>query len=157
MRIYNDNRPSPINWKLKTMSLLKQNLTPVILLLSLISTSLVYANGVDTDINKMCNRQSILIAAKLRSNSTNELTAQDVSMIRLGAIKGCLETYKRIVNSSESINTTSADEKVAKKTEVDKTQESKNDEKESIFDRLLSTEKKEDISPMQKRHRTGGK
>lgn len=132
------------------------SVTSAILIFSLLS-NLTYADGFDTDLNKMCDRQSILIAAKLRSNSTTELTAQDVSMIRLGAINGCLETYKRIVNSSKPINATSPDKKVAKKTEVNETQESKNDEKESIFDRLLSTEKKEDVSPMQKKHRTGGK
>lgn len=141
------------------MKLFKLNMKSITLMISASSamlafsllSNLAYADGFDTNLNKMCDRQSILIAAKLRRNSTNELTAQDVSMIRLGAINGCLETYKRIVNSSKPINATSPDKRVAKKTKVEEPQESKNDKKESIFDRLLSTEKKEDVSPMQKK------
>jgi hypothetical protein len=130
--------------------------TSTILALSLLS-NLTYADETNTDLNKMCDRQSILIAAKLRSDSNGELTAQDMSMIRLGAINACIETYKRMTNSPDLVKSTSSDKKVAAKTDVDKSQESSSKKKESIFDRLLRTEPKDDVSPMQKQHRTGGK
>ena len=49
------------------------------------------------------------------------------------------------------------DSKVIAKTDDAKNQENDDDKNESIFDRLLRTEKREDVNPMQKRHRTGGK
>lgn len=117
------------------MKLLKLNFKFITALQSAISItltlslcpSLIYADEADTDLYKMCDRQSILTAVKLRKNSPTELTAQDMSMIRLGAINACMETYKRIVNSSNSNNATSPDKNVAKKTEIDKPQESKDD------------------------------
>lgn len=139
------------------MTLSKLNLKPISLailtsLTFLLTTSITYAEEAESDLYKMCNRQSILTATRLRSNSTNELTAQDMSMIRLGAINACMETYKKMLNAPDLVQSNSADEKVTKKTQG----ESKTKE-ESIFDRLLSTERKKDVNPMQKQHRTGGK
>lgn len=123
------------------------------------TSQFVSATEANADLYKMCERQSIVIAAELKKNSSAELSARDADMIRLGAVKACLETYKRAVNTTPSI---SADKKVTTKADIDKNRndnidQDDNVEKESIFDRLLSSDKKEDVSPMQKTHRTGGK
>ena len=146
----------------KSMKLLKLSIKfitlSLIIPISLLLSSLIYANEVNTDLEKICDRESIIIAAKLRSNSKNELTAQDMSMIRIGAINGCIETYKRMHNSNDFVKSNSSDQTVAAKSEVKEKQEKDgNNKKKSIFDRLLRTEPKEDVNPMQKKHRTGGK
>ena len=117
-------------------------------------SNVTYANETNTDLDKMCARQSIVIAAKLRSNPSNELSEQDVNMIRLGATSACKETYKRYVKSD---NTVAVDKRIANKTDDDTNQETDSNKKKSILDRLLSSERKDDVNPMQKMHRTGGK
>ena len=129
------------------------SVTPAILIFSLLS-NLTYANEDDTALKKKCNRQSLITVAKIRNNSSNELTEQDIRMLRLGAIHACMEIHKRLVNSN---NSPLPDSKVIAKTDDTKNQENDDDKNESIFDRLLRTEKREDVNPMQKRHRTGGK
>ena len=110
----------------------------------------------ETDLDKMCDRQSVLIATEMRSKEEG-LSVREVSLIRLGAINACKKTYARMINSPDLAKSTTSDNKVAAKTDVEKKQESSSNKKESIFDRLLSNEKKKDVSPMQKQHRTGGK
>lgn len=129
------------------------SVTPAILIFSLLS-NLTYANEDDTALKKKCNRQSLITVAKIRNNSSNELTEQDIRMLRLGANHACMEIHKRLVNSN---NNPPPDSKVIAKTDDAKNQENDDDKNESIFDRLLRTEKREDVNPMQKRHRTGGK
>ena len=136
---------------------IKELLSTTALLAFCLISNLAYADEANTGLNKMCDRQSILIAAKLRSNSKNELSAQDMSMIRLGAINGCIETYKRVANSSEAGKFTSAKTITITKSDTENNQEGTRNKKESIFDRLLRTKPKKDINPMQKKHRTGGK
>ncbi len=129
------------------------SVTPAILIFSLLS-NLTYANEDDTALKKKCNRQSLITVAKIRNNSSNELTEQDIRMLRLGAIHACMDIHKRLVNSNVG---PTPDNKVIAENDDIQNQESNNDKKESIFDRLLRTEKKEDVNPMQKKHRTGGK
>ena len=134
-----------LNNKFTTLSTLA-NLT--ILTFSSLST-LAYAN--EADIDKMCDRQSTSIVTELKSQSEDELTLREINFIRFGAINACKKTYQQLVNT-EVITIT--DQKVAAKPDVD---ESNDDKKASILDRLLNPEKKKDVSPMQKVHRTGGK
>ena len=141
---------------MKPLKLNSISITPLASIISIILISpllsvLTYANNTDTDITKMCNRQSLITVTKIRNNSTNELTEQDIRMIRLGATNACIDTYKRIANAEHS-----SDKKVVVNTVADENEDDSN-KSESIIDRLLRTEKKEDVNPMQKKHRTGGK
>jgi len=134
-------------------------ITTVIYAISAILTffllsNLTYANEEDIVLKKTCNRQSLITVSKIKNNSSNELTEQDIRMLRLGANHACMEIHKRLVNSN---NNPLPDSKVIAKTDDTKNQENDDDKNESIFDRLLRTEKREDVNPMQKRHRTGGK
>ncbi len=150
------------------MNLFRQNFK-LITLVSTFSTILIFfllstitfANETDSDIARICTQQSLTTAAEIRSELDEELTKQDMRMLRLGAINACKNTYRRL-GTSNSITPTR--ENVANKsdtsgeiTEVQKSPDTVDNKKESIIDRLLRTEKKEDVSPMQKRHRTGGK
>jgi len=141
---------------MKPLKLNSISITPLASIISIILISpllsvLTYANNTDTDITKMCNRQSLITVTKIRNNSTNELTEQDIRMIRLGATNACIDTHKRIANAEHS-----SDKKVVVNTVADENEDDSN-KSESIIDRLLRTEKKEDVNPMQKKHRTGGK
>ncbi len=134
-------------------------LTSSILATSTILTSFLlanvsYANEDDTELKKACNRQSLITVAKIRNSSSNEMTEQDIRMLKLGANHACMDVHKRLLNSNAG---TSPDNKVIAKTDDTKSEESNSEKSESIFDRLLSSERKPDVSPMQKRHRRGGK
>ncbi len=139
---------SPCNYK----SIIK-SLSPCTIMFTLCLSSFSI-HAVETDLDKTCARQAILIAAELKNHSAHELTERDVDMIRLGAINACRETYRRTVNTPDAADT---NKKVVAKEDVIESQSADSGKKESIFDRLLSSDKKEDVSPMQKQHRTGGK
>lgn len=114
-----------------------------------------YANAANLDLEKMCDRQSILISEKLNTNSKKELTKQDMNMIRIGAVHGCRATYKKMIHADEFVESSSSDQTAVIENGVENNQD--NNKKESIFDRLLRTKPKKDVNPMQKKHRTGGK
>ena len=121
-------------------------------------TGKAHADETNTELEKMCDRQSILIAAEMKSKSEEELSVREVTLIRLGAINACKKTYIRMTNSPDFVKSSPPEKEASAKTGTDKNQKTESKaEEESIFDRLLRTEKKEDVSPMQKRHRTGGK
>ena len=148
-------QPFRLDFKFLTSSILATST----ILTSLLLANVTYANEDDTELKKACNRQSLITVAKIRDSSSNEMTEQDIRMLKLGANHACMDIRKRMINSNAG---TSPDNKVIAKTDDTKNQETKNQEtksekSESIFDRLLSSERKPDVSPMQKRHRTGGK
>ncbi len=116
-----------------------------------------YAHELDENLEKMCHRQAIVIATELSSNTKKEFTAQDVSMLRIGAMQGCMKTCRRMQNLPDQVNTTTKDETIAAKPDSDSKQNEAGDKKESIFDRLLRSGSNDDPNPMQKKHRTGGK
>lgn len=130
--------------------------TILFIVTSLLFTNVTYANESDTELRKMCDRQSIIIAAELRQQNKGEFTAQDMKMARIGAINGCLKTYKRMTSSSDFSELNTSNQSVASENETEE-DNNNSDKKESIFDRLLSTESNDDVNPMQKMHRTGGK
>tara|TARA_R110002049_G_scaffold295239_7_gene482459 strand:+ start:1808 stop:2203 length:396 start_codon:yes stop_codon:yes gene_type:complete len=107
---------------------------------SLFSIS-AYADAKDlAEINSICQSQSISIANELKTQSEQELTVQNVDLIRLGAVTACKETYQKLLgyNTNKSV--------------------AENEEgKQSIFSDLFNREVRKDLSPMQKLHRKGGK
>jgi len=121
-------------------------------------SGLLYADETEQSVNRQCTRQSIITIAKIRNSMDTELTEHDIHMIRLGAMNACLDTYNRLVKIGKSVNT---EQNITSRTEND-VQESSDDkivnkEKKSLLDRILSTESKDTVNPMQKKHSTGGK
>lgn len=100
-----------------------------------------YADTKDlAEIDSLCESQSITISNELKSQSEQELTLQDVNFIRLGALNACKETYQKLLGYN--VNKSVAENEAGKK---------------SIFSDLFNSERKEDVNPMQKLHRKGGK
>ncbi|MFT5760604.1 MAG: hypothetical protein ACI9LM_005391 [Alteromonadaceae bacterium] len=131
------------------MTQLKQNskcitrscLASLTILLASSLTIPAYADTTDmAEINSICESQSISIANELKSQSEQDLTMQDIDFMRLGAVSACKETYQKLLgyNTDKSV----AENEVGK---------------QSIFSDLFNREKRKDVNPMQKLHRTGGK
>ena len=131
------------------MTQLKQNskfltrtyLVGVAFSLASLLTVPAYADANDlAEINSICEYQSITISQDLKHQSEQDLTLKDVDLIRLGAVTACKKTYQKLLgyNTNKSV--------------------AENEEgKKSIFSDLFNRERKEDVNPMLKLHRKGGK
>lgn len=108
------------------------------------------------DIDEACERQSIFTASQIRELTDEELSSHDIRMIKLGAFNACKDTYRRLA-AAEDLSNGNEPASIASEEKPATKQGAKNGEGGSILEWFLSTESKEPINPMQKKHRTGGK
>ena len=110
-------------------------------LLFILSTSSLSAD----ELNDFCTRRAIDAVAEVRQEHYPQISEREIDIARKTAIIACISgrSTKLPVTGNKPVANSNEDQ---------------NEEKNSGWiERLLDNEKKEDVSPMMKNHRTGGK
>ncbi len=111
-------------------------------LLFILSTSSLSAD----ELNDFCTRRAIDAVAEVRQEHYPQISKREIDIARKTAVIACISgrSTKLPVTGNKPVASSS--------------DEDQKDEKNSGWiERLLDNEKKEDVSPMMKNHRTGGK
>lgn len=75
-------------------------------------TGIAFAKDTATNIDALCNRQSMLMISELSNDAQNELTDRDVNMMRARAMQTCKEIYHEMTQDPDT--TPDADTAISK-------------------------------------------
>ncbi len=111
-------------------------------LLFILSTSSLRAD----ELNDFCTRRAIDAVAEVRQEHYPQISEREIGIARKTAIIACISSRSTKLPIANNESVAISDDK-------DDSDEKSN----SWIERLLDNEEKEDVSPMMKNHRTGGK
>ncbi len=99
------------------------------------------------ELNELCSQRAVSTVAELRHQHYPQLSERETEIARKTATMACIDAHSASlpVAINKDLSSTSSDET------------SSEQNKKSWLEKLLKNEKKEDVSPMMKNHRSGGK